>query len=413
MQLPNIWRQALIRIASAVAVLSLALGSLAYWLEVERIDDAVVNLASREAHGFVEKYLGNANARLDTPEIGVAIRHQMLDHFPIVELYDLQRRKQMEVVDEDKEWIEHALKDKLHGFPDDNQPIYHRIDIRDKTFIQVLIPLRIGYFEGVYELDARERSEIQHGLLRTVVIVILSVLATGMVLFPLLIGLNREVMRTSKAILAGNLELMEVLGSAIAKRDSDTNTHNYRVTLYAIELAKAIQLPESEIRSLIAGAFLHDVGKIGIPDAILLKPGKLDVQEFAVMKTHIDLGGNILEKSTWLECARDVVLNHHEKYNGSGYPRGLAGNTIPLAARIFAVVDVFDALTSKRPYKEPMSLEDSLAILSKDAGSHFDPDLVAAFEAIAPALFTQVKGMTDEAVEALLRQTAARYYGLL
>jgi HD-GYP domain-containing protein (c-di-GMP phosphodiesterase class II) len=245
-----------------------------------------------------------------------------------------------------------------------------------------------------------------------VLTVVLSVVATGVLLFPLLMGLNREVVRTSKAILAGNIELMEVLGSAIAKRDSDTNTHNYRVTLYAIELARTIKLPGESMRALIAGAFLHDVGKIGIPDAILLKPGKLDEQEFATMKTHVDQGDHILKKSTWLTDARDVVLNHHEKFNGGGYPRGIKGEDIPLSARIFAIVDVFDALTSERPYKAPMPLEQSLDILRRDAGSHFDPDLVAAFVNIAPALYRHLREMSDDEIEGLLRHKAAHYFGL-
>jgi HD-GYP domain-containing protein (c-di-GMP phosphodiesterase class II) len=412
MQPANIWRQAVLRIASAVAILGIALGVLEYWVETERVEDTVVRLAQQEAHDFVKRYLGHGAVDLGAPNLKDKVREVLIDHFPIVEFYDLQKNKRLEVVAEGKEWVEAALKGKKHGFPSDGKPIYHRIDVQDETFIQVLIPLPIGIFEGVYEVDPQTTAEIRQGLIRAVLTVFLSVVACGVLLFPLLMGLNREVIRASKAILAGNIELMEVLGSAIAKRDSDTSTHNYRVTLYAIELARAIGLPDNEIRALIAGAFLHDVGKIGIPDAILLKPGKLDPDEFAVMKTHVDLGGHILEKSAWLGNARDVVMNHHEKFNGQGYPSGLAGTAIPLSARIFAVVDVFDALTSKRPYKEAMSLEQSLAILEQDAGSHFDPELVEGFVAIAPDLHQRLKAMSDEEVETLLHRTAAVYYGL-
>jgi len=412
MQIPDLWRRALVRIVVAVMILGAALGGLEYWIEIERVDDMVVRLAQEEAHRFVDKHLDDDAVDLSRPEIEAAVRNFLLDHFPIIELYDQNRKKRLEVVAEGKDWVEDALKGKRHGFPTDKHPIYHRIDVDGQTFIQVIIPLHFGFFEGVYELDRQTVSEIDQGLYRAVLTVFLSVLATGMLLFPLLMGLNRELIRTSKAILAGNIELMEVLGSAIAKRDSDTSTHNYRVTLYAIELARRIGLTDDAMRSLIAGAFLHDVGKIGIPDAILLKPGKLDEAEFATMKTHVDLGGHILEKSTWLTEARDVVLNHHEKYNGQGYPRGLAGETIPLAARIFAVVDVFDALTSKRPYKDAMPLERALGILRQDAGSHFDPALVEAFEQIAPALHRHLTAMSDDEVEGLLRQTAASYYGL-
>lgn len=412
MSITHLWRRALVRILGAVTILGTGLGALEYWVEIERVDDTVVRLAQTEAHRFVERHLPDTTTRLDDPAIGKNIRANLLGHFPIVELYDLQHVKRQEEIAEGKEWVENALKGKKHGFPEGTEPIYHRIDVGNHTFVQVLIPLRFGFFEGVYEIDPTTVAEIRAGIERAVLTVFLSVLATGMLLFPLLMALNREVVNASRAILAGNIELMEVLGSAIAKRDSDTSTHNYRVTLYAIELARAIGLSDESMRSLIAGAFLHDVGKIGIPDAILLKPGKLEAAEFEIMKTHVNLGGHILEKSAWLTNAREVVLNHHEKFDGNGYPNGLAGQQIPLEARIFAIVDVFDALTSKRPYKAPMSLEDSLAILKKDAGSHFDPELVAAFVHIAPGLHGRLRNLSDEDVENLLRTTAASYYGL-
>jgi HD-GYP domain-containing protein (c-di-GMP phosphodiesterase class II) len=147
--------------------------------------------------------------------------------------------------------------------------------------------------------------------------------------------------------------MMEALGRAIAKRDSDTGAHNYRVAWIAARIAERLGLSGSAMQALIAGSFLHDVGKIGIPDAILLKPGRLDEQEMDTMRTHVAQGEEIVTGMGWLDGAQAVVAAHHEKWNGSGYPRGLAGEAIPLAARIFAVADVFDALCSKRPYKEP------------------------------------------------------------
>jgi HD-GYP domain-containing protein (c-di-GMP phosphodiesterase class II) len=412
MQIPRVWRQALIRIAGMVGVLSVALGSLQYWVEVERLDSTVVLLAQREADDFVDQYLRSEALDLGDPRLIQTVRTALLGHFPIVELYDLDRNKRLEVIATGKEWVEAALRDRKHGFPVDQKPIYHRIDVRETTFIQVLIPLPVGIFEGVYEVDAETTAAIERSMVRAVAGIVLSVLATGVLLFPLLIGLNREVVRTSRAILSGNIELLEVLGSAIAKRDSDTSAHNYRVALYAIELAHAIKLPGDEMLALIAGSFLHDVGKIGIPDGILLKPGNLDPDEFEVMKTHVELGGHILEKSSWLATAREVVLNHHEKFDGSGYPLGLAGAAIPLSARIFAVVDMFDALTSRRPYKEPMSLDQSLAVLRADAGSHFDPALIEAFTRIAPAIYQSVCALTDAEAEERLRRTIVGYFGL-
>lgn len=412
MLIPRVWRQAFVRILGMVAVLSILLGGIEYWVEIERLDNTVVLLAKREANDFVDRNLRVASINPDDPRLVDAVRATLLSHFPIVEFYDLDKRKRMEVIADGKKWVEEALRGRKHGFPADDTPIYHRIVFEKNTFIQVLIPLPIGIFEGVYEVDAETTAEIRQSLVRAVLGIVLSVIATGLLLFPLLVSLNREVVRTSRAILTGNIELLEVLGSAIAKRDSDTSAHNYRVALYAIELARAINLPGEQMRSLIAGSFLHDVGKIGVPDAILLKPGKLDAGEFEIMKTHVELGAHILQKSSWLATARDVVLNHHEKFNGTGYPHGLVGPAIPLSARIFAVVDVFDALTSKRPYKEPMSLDQSLAILQNDAGTHFDPVLVEAFARIAPAFHRRLSGMTEAEAEELLRVTTAGYFGL-
>ncbi|MBI4998673.1 MAG: HD-GYP domain-containing protein [Rhodocyclales bacterium] len=412
MQIPRVWRQALVRIAAMVGVLSVVLGGLQYWVEVERLDSTVVLLAQREAEDFVGHHLRDKAVDLGDPKLVEVVRSVLLAHFPIVEFYDLDRKKRLEAVAPGKEWIEAALRERKHGFPADQTPIYHRLDLRETTFIQVLIPLPVGIFEGVYEVDAETTAEIKRSMVRAVLGIVLSVVATGVLLFPLLISLNREVVRTSTAILNGNIELLDVLGSAIAKRDSDTSAHNYRVTLYAIELARAIKLPDSQMRALIAGSFLHDVGKIGIPDGILLKPGKLDAGEFEIMKTHVELGGHILQRSTWLATAREVVLNHHEKYDGSGYPRGLGAEAIPIAARIFAIVDVFDALTSRRPYKEPMSLEQSLAILKQDAGSHFDPVLIEAFARIAPDLYARLVAMSDAEAEELLRRSIAAYFVL-
>jgi len=233
-----------------------------------------------------------------------------------------------------------------------------------------------------------------------VVLVVLAIVLTTLTVYPVVLALHREVLQRSRSILKGNLELLEVLGSAIAQRDSDTNVHNYRVTLYAVALGEAAGIPAQEMRNLIAGAFLHDVGKIGISDTILLKPGRLTPEEFQTMKTHVTLGQEILHQSAWLLQAREVVAHHHEKFDGSGYMAGLAGEAIPLNARIFAVVDVFDALTSRRPYKEAMSVAAAMEIMGRDRGSHFDPRLLDLFVPLSAEVFQRY----GEAGEADLHQ---------
>lgn len=158
------------------------------------------------------------------------------------------------------------------------------------------------------------------------------------------------------------------------------------------------------------GAFLHDVGKIGIRDPILLKPDQLTPQEFEIMKSHVSLGVDILRQSSWISSGRDVVEFHHEKYDGSGYPKGLSGEMIPINARIFAIADVFDALTSKRPYKAPWAIDDALNYLVQKSGQHFDPKLVQLFVKIVPTLYRELNTMEENQMVRMLQQRIASHF---
>jgi len=409
---------ALWRLVVALILLGSTLGALDWWIEIERVDDKVIALADRRATTFAAEHLPDTSA-FSQPHavIQAAVIDHFKDTFPIVELYDASQHKAFEYVAPGKDFVEEALKRNRHKFPSTPKPIYQRLDIANDVYIQVLLPLQnngqvYGYLEGVYDVPDEVVANIRSDVIRSVLMVWAAVILTGLVLYPLLMALNKNLVRASRKVLRGNLELLEVLGGAIAQRDSDTNSHNYRVTWYAIHLAEKIGLPNEETRRLIAGAFLHDVGKIGIPDSILLKPGKLTEDEFETMKRHVVIGSQIISKAHWLGDARDVVEYHHEKWDGSGYMRGLRGEEIPLSARIFAIVDVFDALTSRRPYKEPLSLEAALAIINKDAGSHFDPALVTTFNSIAGDTFQAVQGHSDSELEQLLATAIEGYYGI-
>jgi len=214
----------------------------------------------------------------------------------------------------------------------------------------------------------------------------------------------------SDDLLDANLEMLSVVGSAIAKRDADTDAHNYRVTIYSVRLAEAVGLDTKTMQALIKGAFLHDVGKIGIPDHILLKPGKLDESEFAEMQKHVAHGLDIVRRAAWLTDAEAVVGCHHEKYDGGGYGNGLQAEAIPLIARIFAIADVFDALTSHRPYKEPLSFETTMDILEKSRGTHLDPRLLDAFAAIARPLHEVFSNHDDDHPRQIVRDIVIRYF---
>ncbi|MBN2706023.1 MAG: response regulator [Deltaproteobacteria bacterium] len=178
-----------------------------------------------------------------------------------------------------------------------------------------------------------------------------------------------------------HVETIQHLSAAAEYKDDDTAMHLRRMSNYAALIAEKLGLEKSVIHCIRISSPMHDIGKIGIPDHILLKPGKLSDTEWQTMKTHTEIGGMILKSatSTYMVMGTEIALSHHEKWDGSGYPSGLAGEAIPLTGRIAAVADVFDALTSRRPYKEAFSIEKSIKIMQEGRGSHFDPRILDVF----------------------------------
>ncbi len=176
-------------------------------------------------------------------------------------------------------------------------------------------------------------------------------------------------------------EILQRLGRASEYRDDDTGNHARRIGEYAALIGRGLHLEDEQVEHLRRASPMHDVGKIGIPDGILLKPGKLDAQEWETMKSHVEIGVRILSGATsgLLQVAEEIAQTHHEKFDGNGYPNGLAGEEIPLNGRLVAVCDVFDALTSERPYKRAWSVEDAVAEIARCKGGHFDPRIVDVF----------------------------------
>jgi putative nucleotidyltransferase with HDIG domain len=172
---------------------------------------------------------------------------------------------------------------------------------------------------------------------------------------------------------------LEGWSAALDLRDRETEGHTQRVTVMTIELAEAMGINESELVNIRRGALLHDIGKMGVPDNILLKPDKLNEEEWQHMRMHAVYAYNLLSNISYLRDALDIPYCHHEKWNGTGYPRGLKGEEIPLAARIFAVADVYDALTSDRPYRKGWPHEKTLNYIQEQSGHYFDPKVVEVF----------------------------------
>ncbi len=195
---------------------------------------------------------------------------------------------------------------------------------------------------------------------------------------------TEQLRQALKEVKARSLDTIYRLSRAAEYRDENTGVHILRMSHYSTAIARNMGLDDEYVESILYAAPMHDVGKIGIPDHILLKPGKLEADEWETMKQHTVIGAKILEDSDteFMKLSEVIALTHHEKWDGSGYPKGLKGSDIHLAGRITAIADVFDALTSRRPYKEAFPVEKSLNIIGNSSGSHFDPRVVDSFMAI-------------------------------
>ena len=184
---------------------------------------------------------------------------------------------------------------------------------------------------------------------------------------------------------------LEALGDALDLKDSETEGHSRRVTAYSIALARVMNLPQTEIKIIARGAFLHDIGKMAIPDAILLKPGRLDGEEQSIMREHCLSGYLIVRKIPFLKDASEIIYSHQEHFDGSGYPRKLKGDDIPLGSRIFSVADTLDAITSDRPYRKGTSFANARKEILRCAGTQFDPQVVDAFLGMPPEIWEDLR----------------------
>lgn len=207
-----------------------------------------------------------------------------------------------------------------------------------------------------------------------------------------LVSARTEMLRKALSDLERSYDItLEALGDALDLKDAETEGHSKRVTAFTIAIARAMELPQERVRVIARGAFLHDVGKMAIPDAILRKPGRLSAEEQAIMREHASLGYQMLRKIPFLQEAADIVYSHQERYDGSGYPRGLRGDQIPLGARIFAVADTFDAMTSDRPYRAAQSISSGRREIERNSGKQFDPEVVRVFLSVPERIWAELR----------------------
>lgn len=412
----NVNKTVATRMILAWAALSLLAGAIVLHFELWRVNRTVLGLAANETKRFTEHIEG-----IGTEHVGALERQArefLQGNFILLRLYGADRKKILEVSDPEEEGLRRSLPDHVHNLAPGKLDHHHMFWVKERLLMQVLLPVagndRVsrGYFEGVYAVSADTVGDIKAGMTVSLALTLGIVLVTAAALYSVIAALNRSLVGLSTDLLKSNIKLMEVLGSAIALRDADTDVHNYRVTAYAMAMGEALRLSTRQMRRLIVGAFLHDVGKIGISDTILLKPAALSPVEMDAMRHHVSLGAGIVAKFELLQGARDIVEFHHEKFDGSGYLKGLANGAIPLGARIFAIIDVFDALTSQRPYKSPLLFDEAMAILERGRGTHFDPALLDVFQGIAAEIHEQIGAHGASALRRSVRSRIAKHFQL-
>jgi HD-GYP domain-containing protein (c-di-GMP phosphodiesterase class II) len=420
-------RVLLIRLGIATAVIAAVVGLCTYAVQSSQLEQQVADLGRRGVQALLEK--ARSEMERQQTDAVTAVREVLgrggppvvyrAGRFVHVQFYDSASTVLAEQTAAGLPGVEAVkafMTNRPFTFPGPGKDDVLTTRINDEAFVLVAVPIAdrrggaVAFARGMFAVSSQELASMRRAITRNTLIVVAIVLSVSALLYPVILQLTRRLADYSSHLLDANLEALLVLGSAIAKRDSDTDAHNYRVTLYSTRMGEALGLPAADMRVLIKGAFLHDVGKLGIPDNILHKPAKLDEQEFATMKTHVDKGADIVHPSSWLREGTSVVGYHHEKFAGGGYPHGLRGEEIPVTARIFAVADVFDALTSRRPYKKPLTYEETMDILELDRGKHFDPKVLDAFGKISRDLYDRYAGHEGADLKEELSAVVTGYY---
>lgn len=420
-------RVLVVRIGVATAIIAVGVAAAAYVSQRARLEREVADLGRRGVATLVER----VRNVMDRERIDVvsALREIVgrgeqpvvyrAGRFVLFQVYDRSSTVLVEGVAGDQPDIAQVrtfMVSQPLAFPDAGRDHVQAARVDDRLLVYTVIPILdrggsvAAFARGMFAVSPEVAEQMRWTILLNVFFAVAIVVGVAALLFPVILHLTRRLADYSTHLLDANLETLSVLGSAIAKRDSDTDAHNYRVSLYSARIGQAMGLSRVEMQTLIKGSFLHDVGKIGIPDAILLKPGRLDENEFTVMQSHVEKGVDIVQRSSWLRDGIAVAGYHHEKYGGGGYPHNLRGEDIPIAARIFAVADVFDALTSARPYKKPLDFEEAMELLEQGRGKHFDPTILDAFAKIARGLHERYAGREGEDLRQELADLVAEYF---
>ena len=393
-------RKMALQLGALGLLLAIFCGAGVYWMETARLDTFVEHLADEKARRLI---LSVTKDR-DGSDVNTSEEDFIFTEItaPDGRVTRTSQQQNMPMV------VQERLRTLLRSNADRHINFIH--DARQYMFLSFVEAKSGMRFSGLFRVGDELSERLAGQVIGSALAAVGIVLGTTLILIPVIGRLERQVIRHAHDAIDANIDALSTLGGAIAKRDSDTDAHNYRVTMYVLRLAESLDLERDAICHLIRGAFLHDVGKIAIPDAILRKPGRLTAEEFAVMKSHVQHGLDIVAHSRWLAPAAEVIAGHHEKYDGSGYPHGLIGEQIPLAARLFAVADVFDALTSARPYKLALPLAEAKMMMSAERGHHFDPLILDRFLSLSDEMYEYFNTEDIHLVRRDFLSELARYF---
>jgi len=294
-----------------------------------------------------------------------------------------------------------------------NKTNYKIITYNNKIYIY--LTFYITYNGNIYEIKKIKKisskiiNEIKKEKKEIILIILSFIIFLIFTIYPLVLNQYKKLLKQKNDLIKTNISILKTLGNTIAKRDKETQAHNYRVVIYTTKLAEKLRYSKEKIQKIIKGSLLHDIGKIAIPDNILLKKGKLNNHEIEIMKTHVIHGINIIEKMDWLKDAKDIVQNHHEKCNGKGYPLGLIKNEIPEEAKLFTIIDIFDALTSKRSYKEAYTLKKAKKILF-EYKNELDKDLLLFFNKNIDEIYNNIYNKNEKELEKIFDNLIKNYF---
>ena len=392
------------------------------YLEVKQLRNTLISDAAKEARIFVPLFLEQHNNHSAEEKVAVpaefynAVAHTS---FVDVQLFTADGLVFFEKSRGHATQINQRFQDKAVSFDPVDEPQGSWLIADKRIYLKTLIPLAglqnddvIGHVSALYRSSLDDTRAIVFRLLLSCLIGAGSVWLCGAVMYPGLVFFQNRLMKSSSELNLANNFLLKQLGSALAKGDVGDPHHNQRLLIYGVRLAEKQKLSRTQIRNLIQGVFLHDLGMLPLDTGILLKRGPLDEKERALVQIHVKNSVAQIKTYRWLRDGLEVVRSHHEKYDGSGYPGGLSHEKIPLEARIFAIVDAFDALTSRRPYRQAAEVDQAITVLEQGSGSHFDPVLLAPFVEMAPQLFTIVSKLEGKSLEREVQGVLKKYIKL-